>query len=77
MTIRVTLHGNLRRYIRNKQEKIGLETDVPVSLRDLLQQLEIPEEEVFTVSINGNLAQETQQIVPGDDVDIFGPIAGG
>ncbi len=77
MAIRIRLRGNLRKYSPDKRETTTLQTDVPISLRDLMRRLGIPEEEVSTAAVNGKLAPETQQVAPGDDVDLFGPIAGG
>lgn len=77
MTLRIRLYGNLRRFMRDRLEKVTLETAEPIAIPDLLRRLGIPEEEVWTVAINGVLVRDDRQAVPGDEIEFFSPVAGG
>ncbi|MBI2952776.1 MAG: MoaD/ThiS family protein [Chloroflexi bacterium] len=77
MPLRIRLHGNLRKYLGGRQEPISLDVAVSFPLRYILSQLGVPEGEVWTFSVNGGLADATTEVVSGDEIDLFGPVAGG
>ena len=76
MQITVTLYGNLPSYVNGK-ERLTLAPEPGTRVQDLVQQLRLPKEEVWLVSVNGSRAAETQLLKEGDDVRIFEPVSGG
>ncbi len=76
MRITVTLYGNLPSYLDGK-EKLTLTPEPGTRVQDLIQQLGLPREEVWLVSVNGSQAAESQLLKDGDDVRVFEPVSGG
>lgn len=73
----VRLHGNLRRFLPSGHEMLRLSPQTATTVAVLLTSLGLPQEEVAMVGVNGRLAGMTQPLAPGDQVDVFAPVAGG
>jgi len=75
--ITVRLHGNLRRFLPSGREVLKVSPKAAATVAALLAYLDMPQDEVASVGVNGRLAEPTQTLTPGDQVDIFAPVAGG
>lgn len=73
----VRLHGNLRRFLPSGHEILRLSPQIATTVAVLLTSLGLPQEEVAMVGVNGKLVGMTQPLAPGDQVDVFAPVAGG
>jgi sulfur carrier protein ThiS len=74
MEILVRLSGNLRKYFEGERR---LQLEAPVTVSDLLGQLDIEDGEVGVVAINGELAGKHETLQDRDEVQLFPPIGGG
>ncbi len=75
--ITVRLHGNLRRFLPAGEERINLSLADAPTVAVLLARLALPAGEIAMTGVNGKLAESTQRLVAGDQIDIFAPVAGG
>ncbi len=75
--VRVTIHGPLKRFLPDRREDFQMEVEEGSSVEDLITALNLPEEEVWKVSLNGELVDWNQNLSPGDEVLIMSPVAGG
>ena len=74
MNVEAKLFATLRK-APLQQERIPLQDGATV--RDLLENLEVPSAEVAVVLVNGRHAQLDQRLWDGDKIALFPPIAGG
>ncbi len=76
--LRVALHADTRKYLP-RGDSGAREVDLPEAstVADLLAVLGIPESEVVTVGVNGNLAQRGAVLSDNDEVTMFSPMEGG
>lgn len=75
--VSVKAYGHLRRFLPDEAEEISHSVPAGTTLQDLLEDLEVPDEEVWIVSLNGVRAPLSSQVQAGDEVGLFPPIGGG
>lgn len=79
MQVELRVFSGLEKYLPRKRFGEPVPVDLPErsTLRDLLQQTGIPEEQVFTVLVNGR--HQSLDYVPaeGDRISLFPPVGGG
>ncbi|MEE8541758.1 MAG: MoaD/ThiS family protein [Desulfobacterales bacterium] len=73
--IRLELQATLKRFLPDAHEYYPIECGIRV--RDLLEQLGIPEYEVNLVFINGVQANLVSTIEGGEQVVLYPPLGGG
>lgn len=78
MEITVNLYAGLEKYINSGQRK-GNRVEVPgeSTIKQLLRKLEIPEDQVKIIMVNGRHKQPENKLNSGDTVAIFPPLGGG
>ncbi|MFQ5380507.1 MAG: MoaD/ThiS family protein [Dehalococcoidia bacterium] len=78
ITVRVVLHADLRRF-RPDGSGGPLELELPpeASVADLLARLNVPDSEMLTVGLNGELGAADSILAAGDEVTLFSPMEGG
>ncbi|GAB4504240.1 MAG: hypothetical protein Fur0043_12330 [Anaerolineales bacterium] len=65
-------------FISEKRHWVKIELDQPISLKDILSALGIPEAEVHLVVINDRLSETTDLLVSNEDiVRLYPPVNGG
>ncbi len=74
MEVEVRLFAGFR---GGRFKKRAMDLPAGTVLRDLLQQLEIPEEEVSIPLINGRYSKLDRQLADSDVVSIFPAVGGG
>ncbi|MGA2106516.1 MAG: MoaD/ThiS family protein [Syntrophorhabdales bacterium] len=74
MQVTVKLYATLG---RNRQGEEALELEPGTTARHVLKALEIPEDRVTLVFINGRHAEADQELKEGDTVAFFPPVGGG
>ncbi|MBI2940547.1 MAG: MoaD/ThiS family protein [Chloroflexi bacterium] len=77
MRVTVKAHGDLPRFLRQRGGKAELDLDGPMKVREALGRLGIPLDEVWRVSLNGQLVSEEQPLQDGDEVRVFSAVTGG
>ena len=77
--VEVRLYATLRKYQNDQgsSEPVIFELNDEAKLGNLLDELEIPREEIKTVFVNGTWEEESFLLRDGDRIGIFPPIAGG
>ena len=73
--VQVKLFATLARYAPPNAEDYPLKKGT--TIRDLLQQLEIPENEAKLIFINGIRKTLTEKLMGGERIGIFPPVGGG
>ncbi len=82
MEIEVKLYANLQDYYPDKVKEgndnsLSIVVEPGSNLSDLMQNLNIPEDEVKMTFINNRKQLDDYELQDGDTVAIFPPIAGG
>ena len=79
MRVYVKLFATLRRYVENAVYGVPFEVDLAeeATIADLIQQLNLPAEEVKVAFVNARARSEDWRLEPGDEVGIFPPVGGG
>jgi len=79
MHIRVKLFATLVRCIPGVESGVSFDVELPegASISYLVNQLNLPENEVKVAFVNGRTQSLDFLLRPGDDVGIFPPIGGG
>ncbi|MBC7326418.1 MAG: MoaD/ThiS family protein [Moorella sp. (in: Bacteria)] len=79
MEVEVRVFSGLEKFVPGAGLGKALLVQVPEGTtgRDLLAQLQIPADQVFTMFVNGKHAALQQVLQPGDRVALFPPIGGG
>ena len=79
MKISIRLFATLTRFIAGVTAGQTIPYDLMryACLRDLLEQLQLPHEEVGVCFVNGRVQEMDYQLNEGDEVGIFPPIGGG
>lgn len=69
----------MTKYLRGAKvgEAVPVELETGASVRDLVAKLGIAAGEVFLVSVNSQVEELDYTLREGDEVSLFGPIAGG
>jgi molybdopterin synthase sulfur carrier subunit len=79
----ITVHVKLFATLRSRRPGLGIGEPFPVELPDnatvasLLQQLDLPEEEVKLAFVNGIVRDRAYVLSEGDELGIFPPVGGG
>jgi sulfur carrier protein ThiS len=72
------LGGHLSWYDPQKRSWLEIHLSEPMSLVRLLDQLQVPEEQVALTVVNGRLIElKDAQVSDGDRVELYPPIGGG
>ncbi len=79
MKIDVYLYATLVRHLPDGAEgrSVALEADENTHVRDVMQQLGVPEKSVKLIFVNGVHAQPETVLKDGDRVGLFPPVGGG
>jgi len=79
MKIKINLYATLSQYLPNRSGQTSANMDIKndTSVRELLQQLDIPDESVKLIFINGVHAGMDAILKDGDRLGVFPPIGGG
>ena len=78
MKVQVKLFATLRKYApEDSVHKSGLELAQGTTIRQVLEQLAVPEPEVAFVFVNSRRQKLDEPLADGDELGIFPPIAGG
>ena len=78
MKVQVKLFATLRKYLPDESnQKVPLELPDGAAIRQVLQQLSVPEPEVAFVFVNSKHQTLDKPLSHGDELGIFPPIAGG
>lgn len=79
MLLEVRLYSGLEKYADNTAYGQPLAVELPekATIAMLLTKLGIPEEEVFSVLVNGIHHNLNDQLTDGDRVALFPPVGGG
>ncbi len=78
-TVSVKLFATLRRHYPDLGigEAMPVEIEDGATVQDLLQKLELPEDQVKIVFVNGIVRETDCELEEGDDLGIFPPVGGG
>lgn len=79
MVVKVKVFADLRQYIPELGlgESLDVKVESGVTIRQLFEQLEIPESEIKLAFVNG-ISREFEDILSdGDEVSFFSPVGGG
>ncbi len=79
MVVKVKVFADLRQYIPELGlgESLDVQVESGVTIRQLFEQLEIPESEIKLAFVNG-ISREFEDILSdGDEVSFFSPVGGG
>jgi sulfur carrier protein ThiS len=79
MLVEVRVFSGLERFLEKKRfgEPFSVEIQEGSSLRDLLEQIGIPEDQVFTTLIDGKHRETDYILNEGERVSLFPPVGGG
>jgi sulfur carrier protein ThiS len=76
--VRVALHADMRKYLPPGQNGPRVLTfPAGVTMADVLQELGIPEKEIVTIGLNGELAARDDLVPDGAEITMFSPMEGG
>ncbi|HAH07750.1 MAG TPA: molybdopterin synthase sulfur carrier subunit [Elusimicrobia bacterium] len=73
----VTAHANLRHYLPGALEKTQVESPSPLTVRELLERLRIPESEVMSASVGGTTRKLEDRLAEDCEVDLLPVLSGG
>lgn len=73
------LYSTLTKYLKGNRvgEAVPVDLAAGANIKDLIGKLGIAREEVFLVSVNGQIEGHDYVLREGDEVSLFGPVAGG
>lgn len=79
MRVRVRLFGTLPRYYPGNYPDSGLDVEIwkDISVAELVELVQLPQEHVAIVSINGRLAKANDTIPDNAEVKFFQSLSGG
>jgi molybdopterin converting factor small subunit len=79
MKVKVKLYGTLSKFFNGYDQAKGIDLDIPKNsrIRDITRWVEVDEASIGMVAINGKLVKADAEILEGDEVKFFQPIAGG
>lgn len=78
MTVKVTLHAELRRYLPpGTTGPLEIELQDDASVNAVLRQMNVPDDEILTIGLNGELAKRDTILSSGDEIVLFTPMEGG
>jgi molybdopterin converting factor small subunit len=79
----ITVHAKLFATLRRRYPELALGEALPVTLPegstvgDLIRELDLPEDEVKIVFVNGLVRTADDALADGDEVGVFPPVGGG
>lgn len=76
MNVRLVFHGSLKRYNGGVAEST-MELPEGTCVSDLIDRVQVPQDELAFVAINGSRALASEAIHDGDEVKFFQMVAGG
>jgi len=76
MSVTVHLHGNLRRFMPEGQDRVTMETEPGTTIEVLLASLGALGD-TWLVAVNGTTCEKDRILHEGDLLDCFEPVAGG
>lgn len=76
MKIRLTFHGNLKKY-NNGNPELELTLPEKSAVVRVLGQVSVPKEEIAFVAVNGSRVPLTYSLKEGDSVKLFQLVGGG
>ncbi len=79
ITVEVRLYADLRKYRPNLGigEPLVITLDDEAKLRNLLDGLKVPGEDIKIIMVNGKQEEESYLLRDGDRIGIFSPVGGG
>lgn len=79
MRVELRVFSGLEKFLPHKRfgEPLGVELPGGATLRDLLQQTGIPEDQVFTILVDGRHQSLDYVLNEGERVSLFPPVGGG
>jgi molybdopterin converting factor small subunit len=79
ITVQVKLFATLRRQVPELEigEAMAIELPDDATVGDLLDELDLPEEQVKVVFVNAVVRKEAHPLSDRDDIGIFPPVGGG
>ncbi|MGD1996409.1 MAG: MoaD/ThiS family protein [Anaerolineae bacterium] len=79
ITVQVRLFATLRRYYPDLGigEAMPIELPEGATVKDLLEELDLPGEQVMVVFVSGVTRDRDHPLKDGDEVGIFPPVGGG
>ena len=78
MKVNVRLFATLRKYLPGQSnQQLPLELSEGTTIRQVLEQLGVPEPQVAFVFVNSKRQKLDEPLSDGDELGIFPPIAGG
>jgi sulfur carrier protein ThiS len=77
MAVEIRVYGGLVRYSPSGKDRFELDIQNPVTIRELLEIVGIPESEVWMVTVNGVHSRTGQIVKDNDQIMIFEPVLGG
>lgn len=79
ITLQVKLFATLRRQFPDLDigEAMAVGVSEGTTVGELLQELELPEEQVKIVFVNNTIRKENYELTDGDEVGVFPPVGGG
>jgi sulfur carrier protein ThiS len=76
IAITVTMHGNLRRFLREGRASTALRVPDGTTLQQVIEMVHA-QDDVWLVAINGAAASVAATVAAGDAVDLFEQLEGG
>ncbi len=79
ITVKVKLYATLRRHFPDLGvgEAMTVELAQDATVEDLIDELELPEEQVKVIFVNGTVRKVDHPLSDGDEVGVFPPVGGG
>lgn len=77
MQITLKLYGNLKKYLRAKKETALLEVEPETTIAALLEQLQVPDSEVWMSAVNDRVVPPSTVLHDRDLLEVFEPVGGG
>lgn len=76
-TVTLILHAHLKRYMKRESTDLTVPLEAGETVRDLLERLGIPLNEVFAFVVNGKGESPDYHPAPGDRLELLPAISGG
>lgn len=79
MEIEIRVFATLRKYltIPHQQGTIRMQAEENSKVKDLIEKLELPPQEITVIMVNGVRGEEEQILKDGDRLALFPPVGGG
>jgi sulfur carrier protein ThiS len=79
ITVQAKLFATLRRHYPHLAIGEAMTVELPdeATVGQLMEELDLPEEQVKVVFVNGVVRKEDQQLSEGDEIGLFPPVGGG